>query len=561
MNKLLIWLIALSIVSLYPHPTRAQPPSEQTNPEIKPVQTRLTELSRTRADEAATALRNVETWKRAGDARSLASALACLDDLPAPSAIPRPADDDLTDWKTDLTGVLERLKSHYAGIDESRTVAAFNREIDELVDQVSSLTPDRSLTTLDSMIKNVDRVVKSFPLDADQVKAELRDQRAWKPSREAEIAAERKVITSTNRLLKALWAYKIKTDAQDSYSQAMQHEQEIRHAYADALERLRESLVERHGCNQSNKLCLDAHGQRAGTALASPIAAGTAFDVIVFAEAGNYSKHTVVLELMEVARISVVVEPPDASEPPGQQGAKVACTDLQPEAAIGWEVLQTQAFTVPKSLGVTRGVVRFTRSLDHVNQAMASHSFEINHGFYYVDVGLFVAFVPGGKQNISARNLGDERYLATTRDLHVTAGLAINVFPGGRRRGELTAFSNLGCDESGQVDCKKYRRRRRAADLLGLQVGVDLDIRDPLDQFYLGLVFEPVTGVTFSVGAAVLKVDQLGVALSEGQLVASDADLKPRSVYEIRPCFSVGLSFDLFQAVRAARERASKREP
>ena len=68
----------------------------------------------------------------------------------------------------------------------------------------------------------------------------------------------------------------------------------------------------------------------------------------------------------------------------------------------------------------------------------------VDHGVELAPFGLFVPFAIAGKRKV-ARQIEQERYLAVETDLNVTAGLAMNVFPGDRRRGEFTPWSNLRC--------------------------------------------------------------------------------------------------------------------
>lgn len=313
-----------------------------------------------------------------------------------------------------------------------------------------------------------------------------------------------------------------------------------------------------HDCDAADVLCLDEFGQALDGGLPHVLAQGRVVTVKVITPVAN--DDAIRLTIHETTRSSVTIEKQAPEEP--KQSSAAPCA-LVPDEEIGFKIAATESFTVPKSLAIVEVVVEFERTPKAGEPIVARHRAWIDHGYYFVSVGLLFPFVPDGKQEVAARMIGTERYLALERDLHVTAGLAVNVFPGGRRRGELSPWSNLRCDTSmvDQSDCKKRRHRRHAAELLGLQFGTDLDVRDPLDQFYIGVVLEPVTGVTLSGGAAVLEMDELGIGLSPGQLVASDANLIARQRYYVKPYFAFGLGLDLVAAIRAARDRAEQLKP
>lgn len=282
--------------------------------------------------------------------------------------------------------------------------------------------------------------------------------------------------------------------------------------------------------------------------------AGTKMRVVVIAPVENQDSFSI--GMAEIARVDVLIR--DQPEPAAEEGAEVC--QRKTAAEVGYVVKASQEFTVPKSLGVTDVSITIQS-----NSSTRTFESAIDHGYYYVDLGLFVPFTVNGKRTIDARNVGSERYVTVDDDLRVTAGIAMNVFPGGRRRGELTPWSNLpecSGNETTKSDKRACKRALRSwAEFMGLQIGADLDVRDPIDQFYFGVVFEPVSGVTFSVGPAIMKVDRLPAGVVQGQLVTSDADLEPRSRYEARFYGSFGLSLDLVQAVRALRDRLEKEKP
>ncbi|WP_146157766.1 hypothetical protein [Enhygromyxa salina] len=101
--------------------------------------------------------------------------------------------------------------------------------------------------------------------------------------------------------------------------------------------------------------------------------------------------------------------------------------------------------------------------------------------------------------------------------------------------------------------CQHLRRARYAANSLGLQLGVGLDLSKFGDEFYSGLFFEPVTGLNLGVGMAIIKGDQLNPGYAVGQVV-DPTQLGPYASerYMIRPYVGISVSFDIIRNIRAA---------
>jgi predicted nucleic acid-binding Zn-ribbon protein len=101
--------------------------------------------------------------------------------------------------------------------------------------------------------------------------------------------------------------------------------------------------------------------------------------------------------------------------------------------------------------------------------------------------------------------------------------------------------------------CRDLRRGRWAANSLGLQLGVGLDLANFGDEFYSGLFFEPVVGLNFGVGMALIKGDQLNPGYAVGQVAdPSQLGAYARESYMIRPYVGISVSFDIIRNIRAA---------
>lgn len=148
----------------------------------------------------------------------------------------------------------------------------------------------------------------------------------------------------------------------------------------------------------------------------------------------------------------------------------------------------------------------------------------INHGKYYIEVGVLLPFVYNGSRKVTGAPIpgtGGDQTLTVKETWQITPALVLNVFPGGRSRGKITSF------EIGNV-C------RSLANLLGIQAGIDLDLSRPFDRFYVGGVFAPVTGLSLNAGLALLEGEFIpknyrnGLLLPQGESFTPDIKFMPR---------------------------------
>jgi hypothetical protein len=119
----------------------------------------------------------------------------------------------------------------------------------------------------------------------------------------------------------------------------------------------------------------------------------------------------------------------------------------------------------------------------------------VDNGRYYVEPALLVPFVPNGDRRIVLTPAvgTSELRVGIEEDWHVTGAAMLQVFPLGRQRGQLTSF--------------QYCRTPICIEnWLGVQVGTGLG--SPLREWYLGLVFEPVSGLNLDAGAQIRTADK-----------------------------------------------------
>lgn len=158
----------------------------------------------------------------------------------------------------------------------------------------------------------------------------------------------------------------------------------------------------------------------------------------------------------------------------------------------------------------------------------------VNHGYSYYSVALLVAATFKGDRHVL-------RDLETTSDHAIDPGLALNIFPFGRERGRIGYIRSCGPGP--------LRLRRCLADMIGFQLATDLDLRDPTDKLYAGLVFEPVAGLALSGGVSLRKVAVVpapgALPATEAMTGAALADLR----YVLRGYVAVTMTFDLLDTI------------
>lgn len=327
-----------------------------------------------------------------------------------------------------------------------------------------------------------------------------------------------------------------------------------------------EPELARQGCERPSSLCLDADGLPvAGDALPATVGAGSTIDVKVLGCRSEHADH--VFQLAEESvesddRIFRDLEVPTASGEKNRERA-VECP---------LEVLAASRFTVPTGARARTYAILFTREGPAVAGARRverreSYAATIRHGRYYLDIGVLVPVVIDGERKIVAADTGspDTRRLSVHQDLSIFPALMLNVFPGGRDLAAIGSFSAGDCEESvvkpGPRACRAARHRRRAANALGLQIGVELDLRRR-DHYFFGGLFEPVAGLSISAGLALTRLEFIRRGRAEGDeiptptITDAEGEPDPRQYVERlwRPRFYVGVTFS-FDIIRTLAER------
>ncbi|MEP7120174.1 MAG: hypothetical protein ABJE95_04650 [Byssovorax sp.] len=188
------------------------------------------------------------------------------------------------------------------------------------------------------------------------------------------------------------------------------------------------------------------------------------------------------------------------------------------------------------------GVADINVALSNALNRSRSYRVPINHGKYYLEVGVLLPLVVDGSRKVTTNPLpwSGERSIVVKEDWHVTPAIVLNVFPFGRRRGHVSAFHDFGCDTFG--------------DLLGFQAGIDLDLSKPFDQFYFGLALEPITGISLNLGTALLQGEFVPENLSTKMILPANATLTPDVKLMPRFYLGVTLTYDVLTTIAGARK-------
>jgi hypothetical protein len=168
--------------------------------------------------------------------------------------------------------------------------------------------------------------------------------------------------------------------------------------------------------------------------------------------------------------------------------------------------------------------------------ASQHYSVWIDSGTYHLEASVLVPFVYRGRRvaTLTPTPSGNELQVGIDQDWHITAAVMVDLFPAGRQKGQVSSFQHC-------------RTGSCAENWIGLQVGAGLS--SIFQEWYLGLLFEPVSGLAIAGGAAMLKGDFLGPGLAEGMRLPSATQFSVNSDYMFRPYFGVAVTSDLFQTL------------
>ncbi len=245
-------------------------------------------------------------------------------------------------------------------------------------------------------------------------------------------------------------------------------------------------------------------------------------------------------DLNSTERISRDGAFPKGQNPKGAAGAA---------ANAPFVMLVEKLITVSTSSNVQSVTIHYTWTLKDTTDPPVSRDYviTIDHGMYYLEVGLLMPLVIHGTRTVTPSlvpGTGGEKRLRLTEDSVVTPAIALNIFPGGRRNGRVTAFD----------PCRGW-------DLVGMQLAVDLNLKEPFERVYGGVVFEPIAGLSLNAGLAMVKGDVIPPEYAEGMLVPKDETFTPDRRYFPRPYFGLTLTNEIVTAISGAAQKFKTASP
>lgn len=328
----------------------------------------------------------------------------------------------------------------------------------------------------------------------------------------------------------------------------------------------------REGCARSSVLCLDADGRPlADEAMPARVNAGAGVDVKVLGCKDLYAKAAYKIESETDASPDRLFRP---EEPKPEASVKNLVAGVSAcIAAADVIVLKSERVTVasaPSARTFRIVVTRQEGTGDAAKLRVETHEARIDLGRYYLDVGVMIPVVIGGDRKVVVEDTDQPglKRLTVREDIQVVPALMLHVFPGGRDLGALSSFKvGRGCVDPVPAyrQCRVDRHRRRAANALGLQLGVELDFKH-FNRLFFGGLFEPITGLSINAGLALTRLEYLRGGHFSGALIPAptgtnsdgSADLRQYVDRYWAPRFYLGVtfSFDIFRTLGERRRNA-----
>jgi hypothetical protein len=184
------------------------------------------------------------------------------------------------------------------------------------------------------------------------------------------------------------------------------------------------------------------------------------------------------------------------------------------------------AKTIATTDAATESVTVFVSRLD-TKLNLEGVTLTVTPRRYYLDVGLIVAFTPYYQQVSTARVAGsEEQFIRETNTIHPSAAIALSYFP------------------AGQYAAPRFSGYHG----LAIQAGIGGDLSRVDDEFYLGLLWEPIPGAGVSAGLALLEMERLQPNYPAGALVSPD-DVPKDKFLGPRGYFGISLNTEVFQTL------------
>jgi hypothetical protein len=322
------------------------------------------------------------------------------------------------------------------------------------------------------------------------------------------------------------------------------------------------SDAETQRCQQDLVVCLDENGKVDD--VVPTLVPGDVLNVDVVGFESHVAKSRVHLHFSLKSLNASILAPPTSSSsapanaapknaaeeaPPPDPTKVVAClTDVDQgiQKAIAVQTTQGPKIALatgsggPVSASDTGVTVTFVRdaagagSTDKVTAAATNTiQLEVNPGQYAVDFGVMVPFtVDRQVQAVADLASGQER-ISSKWNARIVPAFVINAYPGGRARGRV--FS------------------AHSSDLWGFQFGTGLNFAShPFGEFYGGVLFTPISGMSVSIGGALVNEQVTQSGQSVGMYLPAGTSYSPSSQYMFWPYLGLSASLDFLDMLRTA---------
>jgi hypothetical protein len=193
-------------------------------------------------------------------------------------------------------------------------------------------------------------------------------------------------------------------------------------------------------------------------------------------------------------------------------------------------------------LSITVWVVRQPSAAGAKDGFTTSYEMNVDPGRYYVDLGVMIPFtVDRSIQTVTDIASGQNR-LAVKWNARIVPAFVINIYPGGRARGRVSSGDGPNI----------------SANLWGIQAGTGLAFTNrPFGEFYLGGLLTPISGLSFSIGAALINEQVLRTGEVTGMLLRPGATYTPDTRYMLWPYVGFSATLDFLDVLRQGVARAT----
>lgn len=330
----------------------------------------------------------------------------------------------------------------------------------------------------------------------------------------------------------------------------------------------------REGCARASVLCLDADGRPiADDAMPARVTAGAGVQVKVLGCANVYKDASYKIDSEAETTPERLFKETSSTEATDDQTESLRKELDKCDSADKVTVLKSERVTVASAPNTRlfRIIVTRQEGADAAARLrVETYESRVDLGRYYLDVGVMIPVVLGGDRKVVVEDTDQPgiKRLSVREDLQVVPALMLHVFPGGRDLGALSSFKvGHGCADPAPAwrRCRSDRHRRRAANALGLQLGIELDFKN-FNRLFFGGLFEPVAGLSFNAGVALTRLEYIRGGHFSGALIPAptgtnsdgSADLRQYVDRYWAPRFYLGvtLSFDIVRTLNERRRNA-----